>query len=83
MFTTSSIFVDSSVLIEAEKGTRPELFAALSDLPPERLAVNSIVWSEFLFHYLAVGTNVSPRTVKERGEIGNVLRKSTRYELIC
>lgn len=35
-----------------------------------------------MFHYLTIGENVSPRTVKERGDIRRVLGKSENHRLI-
>ena len=63
------IFLDSSVLIEGLKGNplAISLFEKLlrSDLIP---VINDIVFSEFLFHYIALKTGVSPFTVKKRAK---------------
>ena len=68
------IFLDSSVLIEGLKGNplAISLFEELlkSDLIP---VINDIVFSEFIFHYIALKTGVSPFTIKKRGEIDGVI----------
>ncbi len=78
--TSKAIFVDSSVLIEGEKGNRPELILALTQRPGLPLFISSVVVSEYLFHFLAMHTKVSPRTVKERGQIGVVLQGNSNYK---
>ncbi len=68
------IFIDSSILIEGLKGhtLAVSLFEELleSDLVP---VINDIVFSEFLFHYIALKTGMSPFTIKKRGEISSII----------
>jgi len=82
MTSNRKLFVDSSVLIESEKGRRRELFNALTEVSGVELFISTVVVSEFLFQYLAIGENVTPRTVKERGDIRRVLGKSTNHKLV-
>lgn len=74
--------MDSLVLIESEKGRRTDLFQMVTELSGVEVFISSVVVSEFLFHYLTIGKNVSPRTVKERGDIRRVLGKSENHKLI-
>jgi len=61
-------------LIEGLKGhtLAVSLFEELieSDLVP---VINDIVFSEFLFHYIALKTGMSPFTIKKRGEISSII----------
>ena len=68
------IFLDSSVLIEGLKGN-PSAISLFEKVLKSGLipVINDVVFSEFLFHYIALKTGVSPLTVKKRGEIGNVI----------
>jgi len=59
-----NIFLDSSVLIEYLKGKNAELLEHLIS-SEFKLFVNSIVFSEFMFHYLAIIGNKSPLSIKE------------------
>lgn len=67
-----TIFIDSSILIEFIKGNKTELFEELihSD---HILAYNCIVFSEFIFHFLAMAGNKSPLTLKENKKIPELL----------
>ncbi|NJE76301.1 PIN domain-containing protein [Thermococcus sp. ES12] len=71
------IFLDSSVLIEGLKGN-PSAVALFEEILRQELipVINDIVFSEFLFHYIALKTGVSPFTVKKRREIDEVLSPS-------
>jgi predicted nucleic acid-binding protein len=68
------IFLDSSVLIEGLKGN-PSAVSLFEELLNSNFVpvINDIVFSEFIFHYIALKTGVSPFTIKKRGEIGNVI----------
>ncbi len=50
MFTINDYFIDSSVLIEYNKGNKLRLFSELSANDIFRCFVNKTVLSEFLFH---------------------------------
>ena len=72
---SNKILLDSSILIEYIKGTKTELLDQLM-LNDFELQYNSIVASEFIFHFLAQAGNKSPLALKEGNAIGSVLRKS-------
>jgi predicted nucleic acid-binding protein len=82
MTSNRRLFVDSSVLIESEKGRKTDLFRAIIELSGVEVFISTVVVSEFLFHYLTIGENVSPRTVKERGDIRRVLGRTENHKLV-
>ncbi len=69
----SRVVLDSSVLIEYVKGSRPEFLEALLVNQNLVLCYSTPVVSEYLFHYLAIVGQKAPLTVKVNKEIGNVL----------
>ena len=73
IFMSSKIILDSSVLIEYAKNSRPELFEALLIQEKLNLCYGLPIVSEYLFHYLAIAGNKSPLTLKMNNQIGNIL----------
>ena len=82
MFTINDCFIDSSVLIEYNKGNKLKLFNKLQDDPGIMCYVNEVVISEFLFYYLANNGNKAPRTLQMRGEIKDIFMQFQQYQLI-
>ncbi len=72
-FTINKVFVDSSLLIEAEKGNFTEFLNDLYFDNATQLCINDIVVSEFLFHFIGLQTGKAPLTIKERKEIASVI----------
>ncbi|AEE52237.1 PIN domain-containing protein [Haliscomenobacter hydrossis] len=70
---SSRVGLDSSVLIEYVKGSRPELLEALLVNEHLDLCYSTPVVSEYLFHYLAIVGQKAPLTVKVNKEIGSIL----------
>ncbi len=70
------IFLDSSILIEYIKGTRKDLLKAIMG-QPFRFSprINHIVYSEFMYHYLALLSKKSPLALKESRRITEILEK--------
>ena len=66
------IFLDTSILIEYIKGTKTKLLENLI-ANDNQLYINSIVYSEFMFHFISSVTGKSPFTVKQKNEIGKIL----------
>lgn len=66
------IFIDSSLLVEYEKQTNPDL---LDDLikSEHRLFINPIVASEYLYQLLGVLGGRSPMSICESGKIQDTL----------
>lgn len=77
------VFLDSSVLIEYIKGNQTELLEAVT-LPNKQveLCMNHIVFSEFMFHYLALTSNKSPLTLKNSSNIQALLQKHNPIDFI-
>ncbi len=66
------VFIDSSLLIEFEKQTRPELLDALIK-SEHRLYINPIVASEYLYQLLGILGGRSPMSICESGKIDETL----------
>jgi uncharacterized protein len=79
MSTINEIFVDSCILIEYVKGNQVEFLDRLLDNPNNQLFINSIVVSEFLFHYLAFKGEKAPLSVKQSLKIKSVLEQDSNY----
>jgi len=67
-----NFFLDSSVLIEYVKGNKAELLEQLFS-HNINLYINDIVYSEFMFHFLALVSEKSPLTLKMNSGINKVL----------
>lgn len=66
------IFLDSSILIEYEKGTK---IAVLDTLREKNVQfyINSIVVSEYLYKLIGILGEKAPLTIKESGKIAEIL----------
>jgi len=74
------IFVDSSVIVEYIKGNQIDLLENLISSENE-LFVDAIVFSEFMFYYLAVIGEKSPLSLKESKLIKSIIDKHKPIEL--
>jgi predicted nucleic acid-binding protein len=81
-FTINDCFVDSSILIEYNKGNKLQVFNQLQKAPDTVCYINEVVISEFLFYYLANNGNKAPKTLQMRGEIKNIFTEFKQYNLI-
>ena len=75
-------FIDSSVLIEYNKGSKTKLFSSLLDSRKYKCYINETVVSEFLYHYLAKNSDTSPKTLQRKNKIAEVFATSTQYSLM-
>jgi predicted nucleic acid-binding protein len=82
MFTINDCFIDSSILIEYNKGNKLQLFNQLQKAPDTTCYINEVVISEFLFYYLANNGNKAPRTLQMRREIKDIFTEFKQYNLI-
>lgn len=67
---SSSIFLDSSLLIEYRKGTQTDLFEAIMAGMDWQPFISQAVVSEYLFFHLAIFSGKAPLTVKSNKEVG-------------
>ena len=74
------IFIDSSLLVEYIKETKIELLEKLI-MSDYQCFTNAIVYSEFMFFYLAVIGGKSPLSIKESKMIGETIKKYNPIEL--
>ena len=75
-------FIDSSVLIEYNKGNKIRLFSELLANDIFKCYINETVVSEFLFHFLAHNGEKSPLSIHSAGRISEVFANSRQYKLI-
>jgi len=75
------IFVDSGIFVEYIKGRQLDLYEFLigKDL---KLFINQVVFSEFLFYYIATLGNKSPMSIKESGEIANCFKEHNPLDML-
>jgi uncharacterized protein len=74
------IFVDSSIIVEYIKGNQTDLFEHLI-VSEYELFTNAIVYSEFMFYYLAVLSGKSPLAVKENKQIKEIIEHNNPIDL--
>ena len=71
--TNNRIFIDSSIFIEALKGNKVTFYRSLiSDIGNEN-CINETVISEYLYFVLGFSGGVSPRTLKEKDQINQIV----------
>lgn len=70
----SNLVLDSSILIEYAKNNRTELLDHLIAIMPAGLCINSVVLSEYMYHWLGNNGGKSPRSLQQSRQIGNVLQ---------
>jgi predicted nucleic acid-binding protein len=81
MVWAMKLFLDSSILIEYIKGNKTDLLDILIDRN-EDLFINHIVFSEFIFHFLAVSSGISPLNLKRNKQIHASLSKFSLEKFI-
>lgn len=74
------IFIDSSLLVEYIKETKIELLEKLI-MSDYQCYTNAIVYSEFMFYYLAVIGGKSPLSIKESKMIKETIKIHNPIEL--
>ncbi len=82
MPTINKVFLDSSILIEAIKGTKTELLDKLLNIDEYDCYINSIVVSEFMFHFLAVNSSVAPLSLKMKKGINEIIHQNDSYKML-
>ena len=81
-FTINDVFIDSSILIECNKGNKVKLFVTLMANDIYRCYISETVVSEFLFHFLAHNGNKSPQSIHSSRKIAEVFSESKQFKLI-
>lgn len=79
MFTISKIFLDSSVLIEAIKGTEAKFYRTLIQDKSLTCCTNEIVFSEYVYHAMALYGGASPLTLKNKKAINGIISSQSGY----
>ena len=81
MSMSNKLFLDSSVLVEWAKKTKPALFDHLRTHPYD-LFISQITLSEFMYYWLAIGGGKAPVTLKRAGEVPLILRQYNPINLL-
>lgn len=76
MYMISKLFLDSSVLVEYTKNNRTALMDHLLLTMPGMLFINSIVLSEYMYHWLGNNGGKSPRSLQQSRKIGEIIRSN-------
>ncbi|SFP61355.1 type II toxin-antitoxin system VapC family toxin [Parafilimonas terrae] len=74
MFTTSRIFVDSSVLVEPLQNRKVEFYKDLILNHTFTCCINTIEVSEYLYKYIGLQNLGSPQTVQENKKTAEALQ---------
>ena len=82
MFTTNSVFIASSLLVEYLKGTKTKLLNDIIATQEFVACINETVVSEFLLYFIAVNGNAAPRTLKASARISSIFRNYFNYNLL-
>lgn len=82
MSTISSLFLDSSILIEYERGNKTDLLDYLGRSGTHRLFVSETVLSEYTFHLLAFWGQKAPLTLKMSRQIPVLLQQAAPVPLL-
>lgn len=80
--TTNKIFIDSSVLIEALKGSKTQFYKDLVTNNSFECCINDIVLSEYLFQLLGINGGAAPLSLKSAKRISNVIQDNISLALI-
>lgn len=75
-----TLFIDSSILVEYIKGNNTILFDTLLGTD-NRMVSNPIVFSEFMFYFLALYGNKSPLAIKEKSKIPELLKDNNPIDI--
>ncbi len=78
----NNIFIDSSILVEYNKGKKQKLLSKLLFDETFKLFINETVVSEFLFHFLKMNGDASPQSLKSSRKISLILNNSYDYKLL-
>lgn len=76
------IFIDTNILVEYLKGKNTDFLESLLVSNHEGLFINQVVWSEILFHYLALLANKSPLSVKMANEIASTFNDRNPFDML-
>ncbi|HEX8461495.1 MAG TPA: PIN domain-containing protein [Segetibacter sp.] len=82
MFTTNSVFIASSLLVEYLKGTKTKLLNDIIATQEFVACINETVVSEFLLYFIAVNGNAAPKTPKASARISSIFRNYFNYNLL-
>lgn len=74
--------IDSSLLIEFEKGAKKKLLLSLTSNQNNECYINETIVSEYLYYFLILNSNSSPQSLKSSRKISEVLRQSADYKLL-
>ncbi|MBC7569691.1 MAG: PIN domain-containing protein [Spirosoma sp.] len=80
---SNKLFLDSSILVEWAKKTKPSLFNNLAGQTNYTLCISQIVLSEFVYYWLAIGGGKAPVTLKQDGAIPAVFQAHNPLDLLA
>jgi len=78
----NKIFIDSSVLVEALKGNKISFYHQLISEIDNECFINETVLSEYLYYFLAINGDASPRTLQEQNKIEAIINSHLNEAII-
>ena len=79
---SNKIMVDSSLLIEYLKDAKKALLISLIDASDNECCINETVISEFMYYFLVINGNTSPRSLQSSNKIKLILETSPEFSLL-
>lgn len=78
MFMSNKIFLDTSILIEALKGNKVNLYHSLVSDSGNILCINSTVISEYLYYLIGFSGGTSPRSLQQSHKLKGILESESK-----
>jgi predicted nucleic acid-binding protein len=72
---TNRIFLDSSIFVEPLKGNKVDFYRLLISNFENELYINDVVLSEYLYYILAFNSDISPKTLQRKNQIGDIIEQ--------
>jgi len=69
------ILLDSSIFIEPLKGNKVDFYRLLISNFENELYINDVVLSEYLYYILAFNSDISPKTLQRKNQIGDIIEQ--------
>lgn len=76
------VFIDTSVLVEYLKGNNTEFYEKLLISKHEGLFINQVVFSEYLFYFIAFQTHKSPLSAKMANDISSAFENLNPFDML-
>jgi predicted nucleic acid-binding protein len=79
---SNKVMIDTSLLVEYIKDAKKQLLVSLISNSDNECCINETVISEFMYHFLSVDGNASPRSLQSSNKIKKVLDSSPEFSIL-